>query len=190
MNIYGDGVLIIGESGTGKSEIAMELLKSGHLFVADDAVMVYNFGQSLYGHASDVARHFIEVRGLGILNVCRMFGRQKTLRETKINVVCEIVNPIDKDGKNTLNKFERIGQKQSYEIIRGVKIPKYYIPLTVGRSAATLIESAVSDYKLKLSGYNSANEYMKNFNDVIAVFPAAYSGGRQYQNFRIDGAHE
>lgn len=168
MNIYGDGVLIIGDSGSGKSEAAMELLRAGHLFVADDAVEIYNFGQSLYGHPSNFAKHFIEVRGLGILNVCRMFGRQQTLKETKINVVCKLVNPVDKEGHNNLNKMERIGKKQQYEVINGVRIPMYEIPLTVGRSTATLIEAAVSDYKLKINGYYSADEYIKNFNDLVA----------------------
>ena len=143
----------------------MELIKGGHLFVGDDAIDVYNFGSSLYGHPSEIAKQFIEVRGLGVLDVGRMFGRQKTLSEAHIQMMVRLVNP--ETSKTQLNKFERVGAKQHFEIIRGVKIPKYYIPVTAGRPTASLIESAVVDYKLKKQGYNSGKEFLQNFNKVL-----------------------
>lgn len=165
MSIFGIGALITGNSGSGKSEAAMELIKTGHLFVGDDAIEVYNYGQSIYGHSSDVAKHFIEVRGLGILNVARMFGRQITLRESSIDMIVDLVPTNDKTQK--LNTFERLGTEQPKVIIRGVSIPKYSIPVATGRPTASLIESAVIDFKLKSGGYNSANEYLVNYESVI-----------------------
>lgn len=165
LSIFGIGVLIMGDSGTGKSEAAMELIKAGHLFVGDDAIEVYNYGQAIYGHSSDVAKHFIEVRGLGILNVARMFGRQKTLRESQIDMVVDLVPTNDQTKK--LNTFERLGAEQQKMTIKGVKVSKYLIPLATGRPTSSLIESAVIDFKLKMGGYNSANEYLNNYDKVI-----------------------
>jgi len=165
LSVFGVGTLITGDSGIGKSETAMELIKTGHLFVADDAVEIYNFGQQIYGRSSQIAKHYIEVRGLGILNVARMFGKQVTLRETPIQVVVELVSP--DNGKNQLNKFERIGHTQRYEEIAGAKIAKYYIPIQAGRSVSNMIESAVIDYKLKQGGYNSGDEYLANYNKIL-----------------------
>lgn len=165
MSIYGVGVLITGDSGTGKSEAAMELLKTGRMFVGDDAIEVYNYGQAIYGHPSDIAKQFIEVRGLGILDVSRMFGWQATLPETQIHMIVYLVNP--ELSKKNLNDFERLGVSQATEKIRGVKLPKYYIPVTAGRPTASLIESAVVDYKMKRAGYNSAENYLENYDKVL-----------------------
>jgi len=165
VSIYGCGVLVTGDSGCGKSEAAMELIKAGHLFVGDDAIEIYNFGQALYGHPSEIAKQFIEVRGLGVLDVGKVFGRQKTLLESRVNMIVHLVNP--DTSKSQLNNFERVGNKQHYADLMGVKIPKYYIPVTAGRPTASLIESAVVDYKLKRDGYNSGKEYLQNFNRVI-----------------------
>lgn len=165
MSIYGIGVLITGDSGTGKSEAAMELLKQGRMFVGDDAIEVYNYGQSIYGRPSDIAKQFMEVRGLGILDVSRMFGWQKTLEETQIHMIVHLVNP--ELSKKKLNDFERLGSEQAKEKIRGVYLPKYFIPVTAGRPTASLIESAVVDFKLKKSGYNSAETYLENYDKVL-----------------------
>lgn len=165
MSIYGIGVLITGDSGTGKSEAAMELLKTGHMFIGDDAIEAYNYGQSIYGRPSDIAKQFIEVRGLGILDVSRMFGWQKTLEETQIGMIVHLVNP--ELSQKKLNQFERLGTSQQKEKIRGVCLPKYFIPVTAGRPTASLIESAVVDFKLKKAGYNSAENYLENYDKVL-----------------------
>lgn len=165
MSIHGIGVLITGDSGTGKSEAAMELLKQGHMFIGDDAIEAYNYGHSIYGHSSDIAKQFIELRGLGILDVSRMFGWQKTLKEAQIMMIVHLVNVADNPKR--LNDFERVGMETKYEKIRGVKIPKYLIPVATGRPTASLIESAVVDFKLKKAGYNSAENYLENYDKVI-----------------------
>lgn len=166
MSIYGMGVLITGDSGTGKSEAAMELLKQGHMFIGDDAIEVYNYGHSIYGQPSNIAKQYIEVRGLGILDVSRMFGWQKTLKTTQVNMIVHLVNPELSHKK--LNDFERIGIEHHNEKIRGVPIPKYFIPVTVGRPTASLIESAVVDFKLKKAGYNSAETYLENYEKILS----------------------
>ncbi len=165
MSIYGIGVLITGDSGTGKSEAAMELLKQGHMFIGDDALEVYNYGQSIYGRPSDIAKQFIEVRGLGILDVSRMFGWQKTLHESQIDMIVHLVNP--EQSQKKLNEFERLGTEQRTEKLRGVYLPKYFIPVTAGRPTASLIESGVVDFKLKKSGYNSAETYLDNYDKIL-----------------------
>lgn len=165
MSIYGVGVLITGDSGTGKSEAAMELLKAGRMFIGDDAIEVYNYGHSIFGRPTDIAKQFMEVRGLGILDVSRMFGWQATLQEAHIDMVVYLVNP--ETSKKNLNDFERLGVSQPTERIRGVSLPKYYIPVTAGRPTASLIESAVIDFKMKKAGYNSAQTYLENYDKVI-----------------------
>lgn len=165
MSIYGVGVLITGDSGTGKSEAAMELLKAGRMFVGDDAIEVYNYGHSIFGRPTNIAKQFMEVRGLGILDVSRMFGWQATLQETQIHMAVHLVNP--ETSKKNLNEFERLGVSQPKEKIRGVNVPKYFIPVTAGRPTASLIESAVIDYKMKRAGYNSAQTYLDNYDRVI-----------------------
>lgn len=165
MSIYGIGVLVTGDSGTGKSEAAMELLKAGRMFIGDDAIEVYNYGQSVYGRPSDIAKQFMEVRGLGILDISRMFGWQAILPETQIHMVVHLVNP--EVSKIKLNDFERLGVSQQTEKIRGVKLPKYFIPVTAGRPTASLIESAVVDFKMKRAGYNSAETYLLNYDKVL-----------------------
>jgi HPr kinase/phosphorylase len=161
MEIYGEGILILGESGIGKSEIAMELIKKGHMFIADDAVAVGRIGGSLNGIADAVAKNFIEVRGLGILNVSRMFGIEKIKSQTNIMAVVELIRP-EKGNQD----FERIGSSQNYKSIEGVNINYYKFPVTPGRKISDLIESAVVDLKLKREGYNSANEFMLNLEKV------------------------
>jgi HPr kinase/phosphorylase len=161
MEIYGEGILILGESGIGKSEIAMELIKKGHMFVADDAVAVGRIGGALNGIPDVVAKNFIEVRGLGILNVSRMFGIEKIKSQTNIMAVIELMRP-EKDNQD----FERIGNTQNYKTIEGVKISYYKFPVTPGRKISDLIETAVVDLKLKREGYNSANEFLINLEKV------------------------
>ena len=165
MSIYGVGVLITGDSGTGKSEAAMELLKAGRMFVGDDAIEVYNYGHSIFGRPTNIAKQFMEVRGLGILDVSHMFGWQATLPETQIHMTVHLVSP--EVSKKNLNEFERLGVSQPKDKIRGVSVPKYFIPVTVGRPTASLIESAVIDFKMKRAGYNSAQTYLDNYDRVI-----------------------
>lgn len=163
INAFGVGVLIQGESGVGKSEVAMELVKKGHLFVADDAVDVTNIGGKLHGKPNAVSSSFIEVRGIGILNVAKMFGVEKVESSSDVNLV------VDMRKADSLQRqsFERVGNQIKYKQISGVKIPYYELPVTPGRKMSELVETAVIDYKLKQQGYSSADEYLKNYKNVI-----------------------
>lgn len=163
LNIYGKGVLLKGDSGVGKSEIAMELIKQGHIFVADDAIDVTNFAGKLLGHANAIANEFIEVRGLGILNIPRMFGLEKISDSSQIDVVVELVKVDNLDKEN----FERLGNNQRYISIEKVKLPYYKLPVSPGRKISDLIETVVVDLKLKGNGYNSAEEYIANYEKII-----------------------
>ena len=161
ISVYGVGVLLQGESGVGKSEVALELVRKGHLFVADDAVDVANLADRLFGKPNAVANKFIEVRGLGILNIPRMLGIEKTQDSSNIDVIIELVV----DDKKAL-QFERLGVELKMKELEKVQIPYYKLPITPGRKMSDLIETAVIDLKLKQHGYSSAEDYMANYEKV------------------------
>jgi HPr kinase/phosphorylase len=161
INVYGVGVLLQGESGVGKSEVALELVRKGHLFIADDAVDVANLADRLYGKPNAVANKFIEVRGLGILNIPRMLGIEKTQDSSNIDVVIELII----DDKKSL-QFERLGVELKTKELEKVHIPYYKLPITPGRKMSDLIETTVIDLKLKQHGYSSAKNYIENYEKV------------------------
>lgn len=163
INVFGVGVLVQGESGVGKSEVAMELVKKGHLFVSDDAVDIANIGGKLHGKANAISSSFIEVRGIGILNVSKMFGVEKVETSSPINLIVEM-KKVDRIERQD---FERVGKEIKYKILDGVKVPYYLLPITPGRKMSELVETAVIDYKLKQLGYSSAKEYLENYRKVI-----------------------
>ncbi|MEF9985198.1 MAG: HPr(Ser) kinase/phosphatase [Malacoplasma sp.] len=156
VEIYGKGVLILGSSGIGKSEVSMELIKKGHMFVADDAVDCANIFNKIIAKPNIVSQDFMEVRGLGIINIPRLFGIEKTKSSTEVNVIIEIV-----ELKNDTYEFERLGKEISYKEILGVKIPYYLIPINYGRKTSDLIEVIVANLKLNESGYNSFKDFIK-----------------------------
>lgn len=162
LEIFGEGVLIQGESGVGKSEIALELIKRSHTFIGDDAIDVSKVAGRIFAKPNKVTRNFIEVRGLGILNVSRMFGIEKIKYSTNLSVVIKLIKV--EDSKKI--SFERIGKEQQFLIMQKIKIPVYIFPVTSGRNMADLIESAVIDLKLRKEGYNSADEFMQNLNKI------------------------
>jgi HPr kinase/phosphorylase len=160
VNIYGTGVLLLGKSGVGKSEVAMELVKKGHIFVADDAIDVANIAGRLLGKPNAVANNFIEVRGLGILNIPKMFGVEKTQTSSNVDVIIELVT----DDNVNSQIFERIGNECHYQYIEKARISYYKLPISPGRKMSDLIESAVVDFKLKQRGYNSGQDFITNYN--------------------------
>lgn len=162
LQIYGKGVLLIAESGMGKSETTVELLKHGHLFVADDAVDCRKVFGKLIGWPSAISKGFMEVRGLGIINVSRLFGIEKIVQSTNIDLVIELVeyNP-------NVHVYERLGSKLNYKEINGVQLPYYLVPVSVGKKLSDLIEVIVSNFKLIESGYNSFDEFIKNSHEVL-----------------------
>jgi HPr kinase/phosphorylase len=159
--VFGVGVLIEGKSGVGKSETALELVKKGHMFVADDAVDITNVSGKILAKPNPVAGRFIEIRGLGILNVSQMFGIEKTAPTSNIDVIVEMI----KEEGSDIN-FERVGNVNKTKTLEKVKIPYYSLPITPGRKMSDLIEAAVIDFKLKRHGYNSARDYISNFNKI------------------------
>jgi HPr kinase/phosphorylase len=154
MEVYGEGILLVGESGIGKSEAAVELLKRGHRLIADDAVEIKKISSSaLVGTAPELIRNYIELRGIGIINVAKLFGIGAVKQENEINLVVNIV------PWNTHENYDRLGLEQHYTEILGVKVPMYTIPITPGRNLAMIIEVAAMNNRQRRIGYNAALEF-------------------------------
>ena len=159
MEVYGEGVLIIGESGIGKSENAVELLKRGHRLIADDAVEIRKVsGSSLIGTAPKLVRNYVELRGIGIINVAKLFGMGAVKVDNEINLVVNIV-PWDNH-----EVYDRLGLEDQYTEILGVKIPMNTIPITPGRNLAVILEVAAMNNRQRKFGYNPALEFTEQIN--------------------------
>lgn len=159
MEVYGEGVLLIGESGMGKSEAAVELLKRGHRMIADDAVEIRKISNNLLiGTAPAVVRNYVELRGIGIINVARLFGVGAVKAEKQINLVVNIV-PWDNHSS-----YDRMGAEVEYMDILGVKIPMNTIPITPGRNLAVILEVAAMNNRQRKMGFNAALEFMDQLN--------------------------
>ena len=159
MEVYGEGLLLIGESGIGKSETAVELLKRGHRLIADDAVEIKKVsGSSLMGCAPKLIRNYIELRGIGIINVAKLFGMGAVKSENEINLVVNIV------PWNTHEAYDRMGLEDQSMDILGVKVPMYTIPVTPGRNLAVILEVAAMNNRQRKMGYNSALEFTEQIN--------------------------
>ncbi len=156
VEVYGEGILLLGESGVGKSETAIELVKRGHRLIADDAVEIKRVSsKSLVGSAPDNIRHFIELRGIGIINASRIFGAGAVKLTEKIDLVINL-EPWD------VNKtYDRMGlESQTTEILE-LKIPSLTIPVKPGRNLAVIIEVAAMNSRQKKLGYNAAEDLLK-----------------------------
>ena len=159
MDVLGEGILLTGESGIGKSEAAMELIKRGHRLVADDAVEIRKISAStLVGSAPELIRNYIELRGIGIVNVARLFGMGAVRLDKKIDLVVNIV------PWNTHEVYDRLGLEDQYMDILGVKVPMYTIPITPGRNLAVIMEVAAINNRQRKMGYNSAVEFTEQIN--------------------------
>ncbi len=155
VDVAGMGVLLTGASGIGKSEVALELVHRGHRLVADDSVIIRNSNGILVGRAPDMIRHMLEIRGVGIINVERMFGSVAVRVNKSVDAVFELVNW--EEG----NSYERIGSEIETEEILGVKLPKLEIPVKAGRNLFVVIEAAVASLRLKEMGYSAPTELEK-----------------------------
>ncbi|MBE6934269.1 MAG: HPr(Ser) kinase/phosphatase [Ruminococcaceae bacterium] len=163
MEVYGEGLLLIGESGIGKSEAAVELLKRGHRLIADDAVEIRKIGEnSLVGTAPALIRNYIELRGIGIINVAKLFGMGAVKAENEINLVVNIV------PWNTQELYDRLGLEEQYMEILGAKIPQNTIPITPGRNLAVILEVAAMNNRQRKMGYNAAQEFTEQMNNHFA----------------------
>ena len=153
VDVYGEGVLITGESGIGKSEAALELIKRGHRLVSDDVVELRKVSdETLIGSAPDITKHFIELRGIGIIDVKTLFG-VSSVRDTKnIDLVIKL-EEWDKD-----KEYDRLGLEEEYTEYLGNKIVCHRIPIRPGRNLAVICESAAVNHRQKKMGYNAAQE--------------------------------
>ena len=160
MEVYGEGILLTGESGIGKSEAAVELLKRGHRLIADDAVEIRKIsGDTLMGTAPEMIRNYIELRGIGIINVAKLFGMGAVKPENAIDMVVNIV------PWKTQEVYDRLGLEDQYMDILGVKVPMYTIPITPGRNLAVILEVAAMNTRQRQMGYNSAKEFTDQINE-------------------------
>lgn len=154
MSIFGKGVLIKGESGSGKSEVALDLIKKGHQLIADDLVDCYQVHNHIIGKPPKILKGFLELRGIGVVNVNKMFGAIATLPRQNIDFVIEL------QQWDSSFEYDRIGIGHAkHEKILDCEIPKIILPIRGGRSMANLIESAVSNMALKEYGYDAALDF-------------------------------
>ena len=161
MNIYGQGVLILGDSGIGKSETAIELLKRGHRLVADDAVEIRRVSNSLFGTAPEIIRHYIEIRGVGVIDVQQLFGMGAVQFDTEIDLVIQLEQWVD--GKF----YDRLGLgEEKYEML-GVELPIVTIPVRPGRNLAGIVEIATMKNRQMKYGYNAARDFVTQFDSKM-----------------------
>ena len=159
VEVYGEGILLTGDSGIGKSETAIELLKRGHRLIADDAVEIRRVSaNSVVGTAPELIRNYIELRGIGIINVAKLFGMGAVKQENEINLVVNIV------PWNTQEAYDRLGLEEKYTELLGVKVPMNVIPVTPGRNLAVILEVAAMNNRQKKMGYNAAMEFTEQIN--------------------------
>jgi len=163
VDVYGVGVLITGESGVGKSEAALELVKRGHVLVADDVVDICRVSDNrLVGEAPEMVRHFMEIRGIGIIDIRAMFGVGSVLLTKSIDLVMHMEKWVE--GK----EYDRLGLQDDYITILGVKVPHQIMPVRPGRNMAIIIEVAARNLSLKRLGYSAAHELDRRLNEMIA----------------------
>ena len=153
VDVYGEGLLIMGESGIGKSEAALELIKRGHRLVSDDVVEIKRVSdETLIGSAPDITRHFIELRGIGIIDVKTLFGVESVKNTQSIDLVIKL-EEWDRD-----QEYDRLGLEEQYTEFLGNKVVCHSIPIRPGRNLAVICESAAVNYRQKKMGYNAARE--------------------------------
>ena len=163
VNVFGTGVLITGNSGVGKSEAALELIKRGHQLVADDVVLIHRINEHLLeGESPERVRHFMEIRGVGIINVANIYGAGAVQRRMAIDM--EVHLEMWQSGK----EYDRLGLTENYAEILGVKIPSLLLPIHPGRNQAVVLEVAARNFRQKQMGYNAALELAKRSAEIAA----------------------
>ena len=163
VDIYGEGVLITGESGIGKSEAALELIRRGHRLVSDDVVEIRKESdETLVGSAPDITRHFIELRGIGIVDIKTLYGVSSVMDTTNINLVIRLED-WDKE-----KKYDRLGLEESYTEYLGNKVVCHNIPIRPGRNLAVICESAAVNHRQKKMGYNAAQELYQRVQNSLS----------------------
>lgn len=167
VDVYGEGLLIMGESGIGKSEAALELIRRGHRLVADDVVEIRKINDdTLLGYPSKITKHLIELRGIGIIDVKSLFGVEAVKERQKIGFVIKL------EEWNGKSEYDRLGMEDEYMDILGNKIPCHSLPIRPGRNLAVICETAAVNYRQKKMGYNAAHELYRRVQENL-------SGGAQ-----------
>lgn len=162
VDIYGLGVLITGDSGVGKSETALELIKRGHRLIADDRVEVWQQDeQTVVGEAPQILRHLLEIRGIGIIDVMNLFDAGAVRQDTDISLIVHLEN-WSKD-----KQFDRLGSGEQSQQIFDVSVPKITIPVKIGRNLAIIIEAAAMNFRAKTMGYDATKAFERNLNNLI-----------------------
>ena len=160
VDVFGEGILITGNTGIGKSETAIELIKRGQRLVADDLVEIHKTGDfNLIGSAPEITRHFVELRGIGVVDIKSLYGVESVKEQQKIDM---IINLEVWDGTTS---YDRLGLEETYEEILGVKIVRHNVPVRPGRNLAIIIETAAVNNRQKKMGYNAANELVTRVRD-------------------------
>ena len=162
VDVYGEGVLITGESGIGKSEAALELIKRGHRLVTDDVVEIRKVSdETLIGASPEITKHFIELRGIGIIDVKALFGVESILDTANIDMVIKL------EEWDRSREYDRLGIEDNYTEFLGNKVVCYSIPIRPGRNVAVIVESASVNHRQKKMGYNAAKELYKRVTDNL-----------------------
>ena len=164
VDVYGEGILITGESGIGKSEAALELIKRGHRLVSDDVVELRKVSDvTLVGSAPDITRHFIELRGIGVINVAKLFGMGAVKESSNIDLIINMVPWRDGEA------YDRLGMETQYTEILDVKVPSITVPITPGRNLAVIFEGAAMNNRQKRMGYNAAVEFTEQMSKYFTA---------------------
>jgi len=171
LDVFGVGILLLGKSGIGKSEIALDLVMRGHRLVADDIVDVKRKSpEAVFGAGSEIIKHHMEVRGLGIINIKDLFGVAAIRERKKIEIVLELVE------WDPAVEYDRLGVDDRRYRILDVEVPMLVVPVRPGRNMTTIIEVAARNHLLKLQGHHSAREFQERLNRAIALSPGVRSG--------------
>lgn len=166
VEVYGEGILILGDSGVGKSETALELIKRGHRLIADDAVEIRRVSShTLVGSAPDNIRHFIELRGVGIINARRIFGMGAVKLTEKIDMVVQL------EIWDTEKVYDRLGLENEFIDILGIEVPSSVVPVKPGRNLSIIIEAAAMNNRQKKLGYNAARELLHSLGMTEDIIP-------------------
>ncbi len=164
VEVYGEGLLILGDSGVGKSETAIELVKRGHRLIADDAVEIKRVSKkSLVGTAPEILRHYVELRGIGIVDVKRLYGMSAVKETEKINLIINLESWVQ--GK----MYDRLGLDEQRINILGIDLPSLTIPVRPGRNLAIILEIAAMNNRQKRMGYNTAEEFNKRLMAMMGI---------------------
>ena len=178
VEVYGEGILLLGESGVGKSETAIELIKRGHRLVADDAVEIRKVSEkTLVGSSPENIRHFMELRGVGIINARRIFG----MGSVKVTEKVDMVISLEQWDKSKV--YDRMGMDDEYTDIMGIKVPSLTIPVKTGRNLAIIIEVAAMNNRQKRMGYNAAQELLQQLGMVDDVPPEVLNNHPNYNAY-------